>query len=109
VERFQGQERDVMIASFALGDPDAIREEDEFLMSLNRFNVMASRARAKLIVFVSQEIIDYLSDDVEVLRDSRLVKLYAESFCRHRRDMVVGWVDDRGRCRSVTGSFRWRN
>jgi len=33
----------VIIASFALGDPDAIQDEDEFLMSLNRFNVMASR------------------------------------------------------------------
>jgi hypothetical protein len=30
VERFQGQQRDVMIATFALGDPDAIRHEDEF-------------------------------------------------------------------------------
>jgi hypothetical protein len=43
VERFQGQERDVIVASYALGDPDAIGDEDEFLMSLKRFNVMSSR------------------------------------------------------------------
>jgi len=36
VERFQGQERDVMIASLALGDPDSIRDEDEFLYSLTQ-------------------------------------------------------------------------
>ncbi len=52
IERFQGQERDVIVASYALGDPNAIADEDEFLMSLNRFNVMASRPRAKLIVLV---------------------------------------------------------
>jgi superfamily I DNA and/or RNA helicase len=45
VERFQGQQHDVIIASFGLGDPDLIRAEDEFLYNLNRFNVMASRAR----------------------------------------------------------------
>lgn len=56
VERFQDQERDLIIASYALGDPDAIADEDEFLMSANRFNVMASRPRAKLIVFVSREV-----------------------------------------------------
>jgi DNA replication ATP-dependent helicase Dna2 len=61
VERFQGQQRDVIIVSYALGDPDAIAEEDEFLMSFNRFNVAASRARAKLIVLVSQQVISHLS------------------------------------------------
>ena len=47
-----------MIATFALGDPDAISDEDEFLLSLNRFNVMASRARAKLVVLVSRQVVD---------------------------------------------------
>jgi hypothetical protein len=107
VERFQGQQRDVMIASFALGDPDAIRDEDEFLMNLNRFNVMASRARAKLIVLVSQEIVDHLSADIEVLRDSRLLKIYAESFCENSRPMTLGFIEDETP-RDVSGLFRYR-
>ncbi len=49
----------LIIASFALGDPDAIQNEDEFLMSLNRFNVMASRPRVKLILFISRQIVDH--------------------------------------------------
>lgn len=47
-------------------------------MSLNRFNVMSSRARAKLIVLVSREVIDYLSGDLETLRESRLLKNYVD-------------------------------
>lgn len=77
VERFQGQQRDVMIATFALGDPDAISDEDEFLLSLNRFNVMASRARAKLIVLVSRQVVDHMSADPEVLRSSALLKIHS--------------------------------
>jgi hypothetical protein len=89
VERFQGQQWEVIIAMFTLGDLDAIRDEDEFLMSLNRFNVMASRARAKLIVLVTQEVVDHLASDIDVLRESRLVKSYVESFCKTSRPMTL--------------------
>jgi hypothetical protein len=107
VERFQGQQRDVILATFALGDPDAIREEQEFLMSLNRFNVMASRARAKLIVLVSRELVDHLADDIEILRGSSLLKLYAETFCANRRDVALEWLDGTA-ARAVSGSLRKR-
>jgi len=82
VERFQGQQRDVILASFGLGDPDLIRAEDEFLYSLRRFNVLASRARAKLIVLSPQSLIDHLSNDVAVLEESRLLKRFVESYCQ---------------------------
>ncbi|MBI5531782.1 MAG: AAA family ATPase [Deltaproteobacteria bacterium] len=107
VERFQGQQRDVIIASYTLGDPDQIAEEDEFLMSLNRFNVIASRARAKLVVLVSQEIIGHLAHDIEVLRDSRLLKLYAEGFCNNSRPMSLGHIEPGSASHSVSGTFRW--
>jgi DNA replication ATP-dependent helicase Dna2 len=82
VERFQGQQRDVVIASFGIGDPDLIRSEDEFLYSLRRFNVLASRARAKLIVLASQSLIDHLPNDADVLEESRLLKRFVETFCQ---------------------------
>lgn len=106
VERFQGQERDIIIASFAMGDPDAIRDEDEFLLSLNRFNVMASRARAKLIVLISQQVVDHLSDDLNTLRDSSLLKNYVESFCRNNREMTLGYIK-RGESEYVSGLFKY--
>ena len=53
VERFQGQEKVVMIASFGLGDADQIAAEEQFMYSLNRFNVTASRAQAKFVALIS--------------------------------------------------------
>lgn len=105
VERFQGQQRQVIIASFALGDPDAIRDEEEFLMSLNRFNVMASRARAKFIVLVSQAVVDHLAGDIEVLRGSGLLKSYVATFCKQQRPMQLGHLDGSATV-PVLGQFR---
>jgi hypothetical protein len=84
------------------------RDEDEFLLSLNRFNVMASRARAKLIVFVSQEVVDHLSSDMDVLRGSALLKTFAETFCSRSRPMRLGYLPANAQPRLVDGLFRWR-
>jgi hypothetical protein len=107
VERFQGQQRDVIIGSFALGDPDQIAEEEEFLMSLNRFNVMASRARAKLIVLVSREVVDHLAGEIDVLRESRLLKVFVESFCDQSQLLTLHHLQQ-GQVQPVTGLLRWR-
>ncbi len=107
VERFQGQQRDVIIASFALGDQDAIQDEDEFLMSLNRFNVMTSRARAKLITLVTQEVVNHLSGELDILRQSRLLKVYVETFCNNSRPMTLGHITA-NRVLQVDGMFKWR-
>ena len=81
VERFQGQQRDIILASFGIGDPDVIASEEEFLYNLRRFNVMASRARAKLVVFLTESLIEHLSNDQDVLAESLLVKRFAEQTC----------------------------
>lgn len=90
VERFQGQQRDVIIASFGLGDPDIIRSEDEFLFNLNRFNVLTSRARAKLIVLVTRPLVEHLSNDINTLAESRLLKLFAETYCANPEPIQLG-------------------
>lgn len=92
VERYQGQQRDVIIASFGIGDPDLIRGEDEFLYSLNRFNVLVSRARAKVIVLLTQSMLQYLSNDIGVLKESRLLKQFAESYCTDSQQIELGYI-----------------
>lgn len=89
VERFQGQEKTVMIASFGLGDRDQIASEEEFLYSLNRFNVVASRAKAKLVVVLSRSLVDYLPRDPDTLRGSRLLKHYADGHLPRRVKLSI--------------------
>lgn len=96
VERFQGQQRNVIIASFGLGDPDIIDSEDEFLYNLNRFNVLTSRARAKVILFVTRSLLDHLSDDSKVLEQSRLIKQFAEGFCQPVGSITLGFYKQNG-------------
>ncbi|WP_299056405.1 AAA domain-containing protein [uncultured Nocardioides sp.] len=106
VERFQGQERDVIIASYAVGDPDVINDEDDFLLSLNRFNVMASRAKAQLIVLISEQVLLHLPRDPDVLWGSRMLKSFANTRCRYRRALDLPFVDENGIRRVKTVSAR---
>lgn len=92
VERFQGQQRDVIIASFGIGDPDIISSEDEFLFNLNRFNVLISRARAKAILFVTRSLLDHLANDAKILEQSRLIKQFAEGFCQPVTSFDLGFI-----------------
>jgi hypothetical protein len=76
-------------------------------MSLNRFNVMSSRARAKLVMLVSREVVDHLSGDPEILRRSRLLKNYVDSFCGDAHPMTLGFVEN-GAEREVPGTHKHR-
>jgi DNA replication ATP-dependent helicase Dna2 len=80
VERFQGQEKAIMLASFGLGDADQIAAEEQFLFSLNRFNVTASRAQAKFIAIISRQLVDHLPRDRRALDESRLLKHFVDGF-----------------------------
>lgn len=63
VGRFQVQQRDVSVASSALGEPDSIGDEEAFLLVLERFNVVASRACAKTIVLITETVVRGLAED----------------------------------------------
>ncbi len=58
VERFQGQERDVILVSLASARPDWIRRLAGFLFQPQRWNVAVTRARRKLVVVASRGLID---------------------------------------------------
>ncbi len=68
VERIQGQERDVVIISFACSDPDYLRSEADFFFMPNRLNVAVTRPRVKRILVGSPEAFTYRPRSPELLR-----------------------------------------
>jgi hypothetical protein len=81
VDRFQGQERDMIIASYAVADRDFIAQEESFILSHRRFNVTLTRARSKFILLVSDAVVQYLPSDLQVARDAAHLQLFVENYC----------------------------
>lgn len=106
VERFQGQERTSIIASFAVGDPDAIAMEEEFLFNLERFNVIASRARAKLIVFIDEALWRHLPTETKLLAGAKLLKRYGGSALPNSQEITLNTSDGEN---EVPGEIRWKD
>jgi hypothetical protein len=102
VERFQGGQRDTIIISFGVGDPDLISEEESFLLQLERTNVAISRARAKCVLVISEDLAYHLPSDRETIATSKAVKTYVSEFCRQNAQVDV--VND-GQQRRLT--IRW--
>ena len=79
VERFQGNQRNVIILSATVSDPAFLRSERDFLLNLQRLNVALSRARVKLIVIASRSIISLLTSDLDTYENAIVwKKLFAQ-------------------------------
>jgi DNA replication ATP-dependent helicase/nuclease Dna2 len=68
VERIQGQEREVVVISLAVGDPDAVRGRSQFFFSEHRLNVAISRARTKVVLAASEHAFAAVPMDPDSLR-----------------------------------------
>jgi hypothetical protein len=90
VERFQGGERDVVVVSFGIGDPDLIADEEEFLLQLERTNVAVSRARAKCVVLISRELAYHLPEDKRVVDTAKAIKSFLFDVCTEMSRVHIG-------------------
>lgn len=81
VDRFQGQERDLIIASYTVSDPDFIAGEEQFILDPRRFNVTMTRARSKFILLVSQTLMSHLPSDLRVAENAAHLQLLTHSYC----------------------------
>lgn len=74
VDRFQGRERNCIIYSMCVSDPEFAQHEPNFLYQPNRLNVGITRARSKLIFIVSKNILQPMlreDEDIENLSSFR--------------------------------------
>lgn len=85
VERMQGQEREVIIVSFATSDVTFAARLAEFLFQPQRLNVAASRARTKLILLASPDLLDFAESSA--LNESLRAPFVTLLRSAHRVDM----------------------
>ncbi|HYR06777.1 MAG TPA: AAA domain-containing protein [Longimicrobium sp.] len=87
VERMQGNERELILVSYAVADREYAEREAEFLLNPNRFNVSITRPRGKLIVFMSEDILRTVPQDEEVMTESTAIKGYPSHFASPPREI----------------------
>ena len=74
VERLQGGERPTIMVSGTQSDPASISGTADFILDLNRSNVIFSRAKERLIVVCSATLLDSVPADSEQYRSAYLWK-----------------------------------
>ena len=79
VDRIQGKERDAVILSYCVADPEFALTEAEFIFSPERLNVAATRAGKKLIVIVSKRLLEAVPSDQELLDKAELLREFVFS------------------------------
>lgn len=89
VDKLQGKEREVILVSYGVADSEFAMAEAAFLLSQNRFNVAVTRAQKKAVVVCSEQVLNVVPTDRQVLLDSMMLK----EFRRYCTDghIVLPW------------------
>ena len=81
VERMQGQEREVVLVSFATASPKFAAQVADFLFQPQRLNVAVTRPRTKLILVGSHHLLDADQYDPARRRPSRCCATCSTAAC----------------------------
>ena len=91
VERLQGGERPTIIVSGTQSDPSSIASTAEFILDLNRTNVIFSRAKERLVVVCSRALLDSVPAETKHYRSAYLWKRLRDfCSCRLHSEEVEG-------------------
>ena len=104
VEKFQGSDRDLIITSIGLSDVDKIDEEADFIFNINRFNVLTSRAKSKLIFISSSEILNFIPEDKKLIENVSKFNFLVNKFCNEQ--IIIKFNNDKKESTRI--KFRYR-
>jgi hypothetical protein len=106
VEKFQGSDRTFIIGSVALSSRDQLAAEEAFIYDVNRFNVLTSRAKQKMLLLCSESFLDYIPRDRDVFAYAARVRKFAYAFCDIERPLDVRNERDEPESPGVRWRFR---
>ncbi len=78
VEKFQGSDRDFIIGTIGVSSKIQLQKEEEFIYQINRFNVLTSRGKSKIVLIVAQNFLNYLPRKREVLKNASRIRSFVE-------------------------------
>ncbi|RIB26034.1 hypothetical protein C2G38_2164525 [Gigaspora rosea] len=102
VEKMQGQEADLVIACFVFLDQNEIVRESDFLFDRNRWNVAISRARCKIVLLTTHEMLYPKNMNIFFQKKSSEGWVYLS--------MIESWVKKRykGKDKKKLGIIEWK-
>ena len=81
VERYQGEERDVILVSATESDRYYLQVSGAFLLEPRRLTVALSRAKKKMVLVASRSVFSYFSNDEQLFLNSLLWKNLLRRTC----------------------------
>jgi superfamily I DNA and/or RNA helicase len=81
VERYQGDERSVILISSTESDREYVLQAGEFLLDPRRLTVALSRAKRKLVLVAARSIFEVFSADEEMFANAQLWKNLLRKTC----------------------------
>lgn len=95
VEKFQGSDRDFIIGTIGISSRMQLQKEEEFIYELNRFNVLTSRAKRKIVLIASENFLNYIPKRRTAMENAARIRLFAdmckneETLCFNIGDMKI--------------------
>ncbi|MGV3524208.1 MAG: AAA domain-containing protein [Candidatus Sericytochromatia bacterium] len=79
VDRIQGREREVIMASYTVSDEEFAQTEADFIFSQERFNVTVTRAKTKLVLLISRALVETVPRDERIFERACLLRDFVMS------------------------------
>lgn len=79
VDRIQGKERDAVVLSYCVSDAEFALAEAEFIFASERLNVAITRARTKLVMLISRNLLDAIPAEQEVMDKAEILREFVFS------------------------------